>query len=199
MLPQSRNRQNSVVCFAALLFAALFTVHLIGCSREQQSPPKPRARRTGDAASARKSKIDPRNTVAVLQTAKGAIEIEFFVDLAPKTVDNFLKNVRLEYYNNGEFHRVEPGKIIQAKGRFAALDETIAIEKSSQKPVRGVVVMAKAEGASVSDAAQFFICLDTVELDSDYTMFGKVISGLDVMDKITPGDKILKATTRDKG
>ena len=195
-------RSNSIETITLLVFACLFALgalHIVGCSQEKQSPPKPTVRTTPTTTAVEeKPKVDLHNTIAVLETSKGTIEIEFFADDAPKTIENFLKNVRLEYYKNGEFHRVEPGRIIQAQARFA-IEETIPIEKGEQQPVKGVVAMAKAQGATVSDAAQFFICLDTVELDSDYTLFGKVVKGLDVIDKIEVGDKIISATTRDKG
>ena len=59
--------------------------------------------------------------------------------------------------------------------------------------------MAKAEGATVADATQFFICLDTLILDSDYTLFGQVTNGLDVIDNIAVGDQIMTVKVREKG
>ena len=99
MLPQSRNRRNTIPCLAVILFAALLSVHLAGCSREEKAPPKPRARPSGGEITQKTvPKIDIHNTIAVIETAKGAIELEFFADEAPKTVENFLKNARLGYY-----------------------------------------------------------------------------------------------------
>ena len=63
---------------------------------------------------------------------------------------------------------------------------------------RGVVAMAKEEGASVADASQFFICRDTTLVDSDYTIFGTVISGMEVVDSIVMDDAIVNITIRDK-
>jgi cyclophilin family peptidyl-prolyl cis-trans isomerase len=183
-----------------MLLAALLAVYVVSCSQEQKGPPKPKARPTAkeDGSQKKESKIDIQNAMAVIETDKGSIEVEFFATDAPKTVANFLKNARLEYYNHGKFHRVEPGKLIQAGARFA-IDKTIPIETSAHQPVKGVIAMAKAEGATVADAAQFFICLDTLELDSDYTLFGKVTKGLDVIDSIAPGDQIVTVTIREKG
>ena len=200
MLSQIRNRRSYIERFIVILFAALFTVYLVSCSQEQKGPPKPKARPTvsADTMQAVKSTVDIHNAVAVIETDKGAIEVEFFADVAPKTVENFLKNARLEYYNHGKFHRVEPGKLIQAGSRFP-IEATIAIEVSDHKPVRGILAMAKEEGATVADAAQFFICLDTLILDSDYTLFGQVTKGLDVIDNITEGDQIMTIKVREKG
>ena len=121
MLFQNRNRRSYIERFTVMLLAALFTVYLVSCSQEQQGPPKPKARPTvsADTMQAAKTQIDIHNAVAVIETAKGEIEVEFFADDAPKTVENFLKNARLEYYNRGEFHRVEPGQLIQAGGAFS--------------------------------------------------------------------------------
>ena len=200
MLLQNKNRRSYIERFTVMLLAALFAVYLVSCSQEQKGPPKPKARPTvsTDTMQAVKSKIDIHNAMAVIETDKGTIEVEFFADDAPKTVENFLKNARLEYYNHGKFHRVEAGKLIQAGARFP-IEDTIAIETSDHKPVRGILAMAKEEGAPVADAAQFFICLDTLILDSDYTLFGQVTKGLDVIDSIVVGDQIMTVKIREKG
>ena len=200
MLSQNRNRRSYIERFTVMFLAALFTVYLVSCSQEQKGPPKPKARPTASAETIQtvKSKLDIHNVIAVIETDKGTIEVEFFADVAPKTVENFLKNARLEYYNHATFHRVEPGKLIQTGSRFP-IEDTIAIEASDHKPVRGILAMAKEEGATVADATQFFICLDTLVLDSDYTLFGQVMKGLDVIDSIAVGDQIMSITVREKG
>ena len=200
MLLQNKNRRSYIERFTVMLLAALFTVYLVSCSQEQKGPPKPKARPavSADTMQTAKKEIDIHNAMAVIETAKGAIEVEFFADVAPKTVENFLKNARLEYYNKATFHRVEPGQLIQAGSRFPT-EDTIAIETSDREPVRGILAMAKAEGATVADATQFFICLDTLILDSDYTLFGQVTKGLDVIDSITVGDQIMTVKVREKG
>ena len=200
MLLQNKNRRSYIERFTVMLLAALFTVYLVSCSQEQKGPPKPKARPTvsADTMQTEKKEIDIHNAMAVIETDKGAIEVEFFADVAPKTVENFLKNARLEYYNHATFHRVESGQLIQAGSRFPT-EDTIAIETSDHQPVRGILAMAKAEGATVADATQFFICLDTIILDSDYTLFGRVTKGLDVIDSIAVGDQIMTVKVREKG
>ncbi len=200
MLLQNKNRRSYIERFTVMLLAALFTVYLVSCSQEQKGPPKPKARPTvsADTTQTVKKEIDIHNAMAVIETAKGEIEVEFFAEDAPNTVENFLKNARLEYYNRGEFHRVEPGELIQAKARFP-IEDTIAIETSDRQPVRGILAMAKEEGATVADATVFFICLDTLILDSDYTLFGQVTKGLEVIDSIAVGDLIMTVKVREKG
>ncbi|MEP7099492.1 MAG: peptidylprolyl isomerase [Burkholderiales bacterium] len=131
-----------------------------------------------------------------LATSAGDIVIELDAAKAPKTVDNFLKYVKAGQYNGTIFHRVIPGFMIQGGGMTADMKE-----KSTRAPiplesqnglsnVRGSVAMART-GVPDSAAAQFFINVnDNLRLDGSkagadgYAVFGKVISGMDVVDKI---------------
>jgi cyclophilin family peptidyl-prolyl cis-trans isomerase len=200
MLRLNSNRLCIITRSAVVLLVMLCIVAFTSCSQqEKRESPAPKARRTGTGQTQKtKSEIAIHNAIAVIETAKGEIEVEFFADAAPKTVENFIKNARLGYYNNELFHRVESGTLIQAGSRFVR-DTTIPIETSDHQPIRGVLAMAKEEGATVAHAAEFFICLDTLELDGEYTLFGKVTKGLEVMDKIEKDDKISKIVIREKG
>lgn len=140
--------------------------------------------------------IDPAMMVAVIETAKGSIEFEFIATEAPVTSKNFIKNAQVMYYKGEKFNRAEE-LLIQAGSRLAAGD-TLPIENGSQEMSRGVVAMAKEEGASVSYASEFFICRGDTILDSDYTIFGNVTSGMDVVDSIAVGDAIMNITIRNK-
>ena len=195
----SRNRQSTILCSTVIFLATLLCTAFMGCTQEDRTPPKPkppRARRTVTTPQKTQPQIDIHKAVAVMETEKGTIEIDFFAAEAPNTVKNFIQNARLGYYKNQPFYRVEPNTLIQAGSHM--VNETMPIETTSQKPVRGVIAMAKEEGATVSDAAEFFICLDTLELDGEYTLFGKVIRGLDVIDSIKEKDRITTVTIREK-
>lgn len=139
--------------------------------------------------------IDPAKAIAVIETAKGNIEFEFYATDAPNTSKHFIKNASMGYYRNEPFHYVEE-LIIQAGSAFS--NETLPIEKSDKPLERGVVLMAKNDGATVSDGDEFFICKDAVALDGDHTILGKVIKGLDVLDKIVKDDKIVNITIRER-
>ena len=139
--------------------------------------------------------IDPAKAIAVIETAKGNIEFEFYATDAPNTSKHFIKNASKGFYRNEPFHRVEE-LIVQAGSSFS--NETLPIEKSDKPLERGVVLMAKEEGATVSDGDEFFICKDAVLLDGDYTTLGKVINGLDVLDKIIQDDRIVNITIRER-
>ena len=199
MLRQQQSKQHRQFASAALLvLATLFATFVLSCAQEEQQAPAPRARRAGTGAetTAAKPQIDPAAVVAVIETAKGTIEFEFLATEAPETSKNFIKNAQVMYYKGEKFNRAEE-LLIQAGSKLAAGD-TLPIENGSQEMSRGVVAMAKEEGASVSYASEFFICRGDAILDSDYTIFGNVISGMDVVDSITVDDVITNITIRDK-
>ena len=200
MLRQQQNKQYESFASAALLIlATLFaTFFVLSCAQEDKPAPVPRARRagTGTTLTSAKPQIDPATVVAVIETAKGTIEFEFLAAEAPETSKNFIKNAQVMYYKGEKFNRAEE-LLIQAGSKLAAGD-TLPIENGSQEMSRGVVAMAKEEGASVSYASEFFICRGDAILDSDYTIFGNVISGMEVVDGIAVGDAITNITIRDK-
>ena len=139
--------------------------------------------------------IDPANAIAVIQTAKGTIEFEFYASDAPIASKNFIKNANSANYRNEHFHDVQE-LFIQAGSKLA--NETIPIEKSDHPLVKGVVILAKTPGETVSDGDEFFICKDAIGLDEDYTILGKVITGLEILDNIAKYDKIVDITIRER-
>ena len=138
--------------------------------------------------------IEPANAIAVIETAKGDIEFEFYATDAPQASKNFIKNASKGYYRNETF-RVEE-LFIQAGSDFA--DETLAFEKSDHPLEKGVVLMVTAPGASVADGDEFMICKTAIVPDDDYTTLGKVINGLDVLDSIEQDEKIVNITIRER-
>ena len=193
--------------FALLIFTALFVVLLSSCAQqdkkttesdtsETQTETETVVKQTEEPEKKEPiPQIDPAKAIAVIETAKGNIEFEFYAADAPNTSKHFIKNASMGYYRNEPFHYVEE-LFIQAGSTFA--NETLPIEKSDKPFEKGVVLMAKDEGADVSDGDEFFICKDTIAQDEDYTTLGKVIKGLDVLDKIVQGDKIVNITIRER-
>jgi peptidyl-prolyl cis-trans isomerase B (cyclophilin B) len=148
----------------------------------------------GGTASAQKTP----NPVVVVQTNVGDITIELFKDRAPATVDNFLGYAKANFYNGTIFHRVIKGFMIQGGGftpqmRLKKTGPPIKNEASSLvKNERGTVAAARSSGVN-SSTSQFFIntennvSLDHKSIRTDefgYAVFGKVIDGMDVVDKI---------------
>ena len=132
---------------------------------------------------------------AIIETKHGNIECNFFPDIAPGHVDNFLKLAREGFYDGTAFHRVIPGFMIQGgdpntkspdKSRhgMGGPGYTIKAEFSKKPHKRGILSMARS-AAPDSAGSQFFICVaDSPWLDGQYTVFGEVVSGLDVVDAI---------------
>ncbi|MFP6721324.1 MAG: peptidylprolyl isomerase [Candidatus Poribacteria bacterium] len=185
-----------------LAVSCLMLTSFLFCScqkEEEKPPPRPRVRSQssgqGQVAEKEEPKIDYNKTIAVLETEKGTIEIDLLYDIAPKTVENFAKKVKGRRYNQAKFYRVEPKLLIQA-GAPVFQTEELPIESSDRKHVRGTVAMAKEAGASVSSATDFYICLTELVLDEEYSVFGTVVKGMGVADKIVQGDKITLATLR---
>ncbi|RKU32997.1 hypothetical protein C6499_02175 [Candidatus Poribacteria bacterium] len=199
MLRQHQNKQHRQLASAALsVLMMLFATFVLSCAQEEQKAPAPRARRTGTGSTITQAKpqIDPATAVAVIETAKGTIEFEFLATEAPETSKNFIKNAQVMYYKGEKFNRAEE-LLIQAGSKLAAGD-TLPIENGAKEMSRGVVAMAKEEGTSVSYASEFFICRDSTILDSEYTIFGNVTSGMDVVDSIEQDDVITNITIRSK-
>jgi len=134
--------------------------------------------------------------VAVIKTSKGELVLEFWAETAPKTVENFKKLARQGFYDGTAFHRIVKGFMIQG-GDPLTKDPTkedsygtggpgyrIKAEFSGRKHVRGVISMAWSADPD-SAGSQFFICLDEApHLNGQYTAFGKLIKGEDVLLRI---------------
>ena len=136
------------------------------------------------------------NEVAVIKTTAGEMVIEFWTDVAPKTVENFKKLATKGFYNGTAFHRIVKSFMIQggdpltkdpkAEDRWGTGDPGYKIKAEfNEKPhVRGVLSMARSQHPD-SAGCQFFICLANAPfLDRQYTAFGKLIKGDDVLGKI---------------
>ena len=151
------------------------------------------------AAEEKKEETKPTNTsneVAVIKTTEGDMVVEFWTDAAPKTIENFKKLARQGFYNGTAFHRIVKGFMIQG-GDPLTKDPakessygtggpgyTIKAEFNDHSHERGVLSMAR-EPDPDSAGSQFFICLAPVHrLDHQYTTFGKLIKGDDVLEKI---------------
>ena len=133
--------------------------------------------------------------VAVIETAHGAIKLEFIEDKAPGHAKNFKELAGKNFYDGTAFHRVIPGFMIQGGDPNSRSTDksqhgtggpgyTIDAEFNDVRHERGVVSMARSQDPN-SAGSQFFICVkDSFFLDGQYTAFGRVIEGMDVADKI---------------
>jgi peptidyl-prolyl cis-trans isomerase B (cyclophilin B) len=122
------------------------------------------------------------------------IRIEFFPDDAPKTVENFVTLAKKGFYNGLSFHRVVPDFVVQ--GGCPKGDGTggpgyqIKAEFNKQKHLRGSVAMARSQHPD-SAGSQFYITYGaTPHLDNSYTVFGKVVDGMEDVARIKQGDRM---------
>ena len=141
-------------------------------------------------------------TRATIETKFGNIELKFFPDVAPNHVKNFIDLAQKGFYDGTTFHRVIPGFMIQggdpnskqpdkSKHGQGGPGYTIKAEFNDKPHKRGTLSMARAAHPD-SAGSQFFICVaDSSFLNKQYTVFGEVISGMEVADKIV-------SQTRDK-
>jgi peptidyl-prolyl cis-trans isomerase B (cyclophilin B) len=140
---------------------------------------------------ARKSDVDPAalaGITALIETSAGAMELEFLPSKAPGHVGNFVELAEKGFYDGTVFHRTIPGFMIQGgcpQGTgTGGPGYTIAAEFNDTPHVRGVLSMARAQDPD-SAGSQFFICHgDARFLDKQYTAFGRLKSGQEVLDKI---------------
>ncbi len=132
--------------------------------------------------------------VAVISTTEGKMVVKFWTDVAPKTVENFKKLAKEGFYDGTAFHRIMKGFMIQGGDPLSKTNDEmvgtggpgykIKAEFSSKPHVRGVLSMARSQHPD-SAGSQFFICLaDARFLDKQYTAFGEVIKGDEVLEKI---------------
>jgi peptidyl-prolyl cis-trans isomerase B (cyclophilin B) len=136
---------------------------------------------------------------ATIKTSKGDIEVMLFGKDAPKTVKNFIDKSKSKFYNNLTFHRVEDwvvqGGDPKGNGTGGGLMQT---ELNTQKFVPGSLGMARGADIRVSNDSQFFITkTDANWLDQQYINFGIVTSGMDVVNNMKIGDKIISITVKE--
>lgn len=135
---------------------------------------------------------------AIITTEKGVMKVEFYEKDAPNTVKNFCDLATKGFYNGLTFHRVIPDFVIQGgcpDGTGAGgpgYKINCELDGDNQYHDRGVLSMAHA--GRNTGGSQFFIChsrRNTAHLDRNHTCFGKVVEGLEVIDDIRQGDKMI--------
>jgi peptidylprolyl isomerase len=137
---------------------------------------------------------DPENTL-ILETTKGRIVIEMRPDLAPKHVEHIKKLVRENFYDGIVFHRVIDGFMAQTgcpkgTGTGGSSYPNLPAEFNAEPHVRGTCSMARSSMPNSANS-QFFICFDDARfLDKQYTVWGKVIEGMENVDKIKRGEPV---------
>ena len=146
---------------------------------------------------------ETKSYAATIDTSRGRIVLELFAKDAPKTVNNFVFLARDKFYDGTTFHRVIADFMVQGgdptgTGRggpgYRFEDET---KNNPNRHAKGVISMANA--GPNTNGSQFFIThVETPWLDGKHTVFGRVLSGQDVVDSIQQGDQISGVTVEEK-
>jgi peptidyl-prolyl cis-trans isomerase B (cyclophilin B) len=175
--------------FAALVLIAPGRIEPAGA--QQPAPPASKDAPTKDTAKGGKK---VKQTAVITMEKGGEITIEFFPEDAPKTVENFVTLAKKGFYDGVTFHRVEPNFVVQGgdpKGNgTGGPGYTIKDEFNKQKHVRGAVAMARTQAPNSAGSQFYFTLAPSHFLDGQYTVFGRVTSGMEVVDKIKVGDKM---------
>jgi peptidyl-prolyl cis-trans isomerase B (cyclophilin B) len=133
--------------------------------------------------------------IAVMQTNLGTITLKFFPELAPKHVESFKKLARSGYFDGTKFHRVIPGFMIQGGDPNSKSDDrsrhgtggpgyTVPAEFNSTPHDRGILSAARTSDPNSAGSQFFLMVARAPHLDNQYTVYGQVIEGMDVIDKI---------------
>ena len=198
-------KTSFLFCTLGVLAAAV----MAGCAQQTNTPPPP-APATNAAVAAAAPTTPDTNEVGVITTSLGVLVVEFYPDVAPHHVANFKKLAQSGFYDGTAFHRVIPGFMIQGGDPNTKDDTkkdtwgqggpgyTIDAEFNAKHHARGILSMARTSDPN-SAGSQFFIChADAGSLDGQYTVFGNLIKGFDVLDKIatTPTETPDRPITR---
>ena len=147
------------------------------------------------AVSANEEAVDAIAVDVVIKTKFGNIELELFPDVAPGHVENFLKLTNSGFYDGTIFHRVIPGFMIQggdpnSKGTDRSIHGTggpgysIDAEFNDKPHVRGALSMARSSNPDSAGSQFFIVVKESSFLNHQYTVFGEVVSGMEVADEI---------------
>lgn len=194
----SENKKGGYFVILPMVALLVALISWIGFSGTALSQPRP--------SSGNKAKMT-NDPVVVMETTKGTIKIQVYKGEAPKTADNFLDLVQKGFYNGLTFHRYEPGFVIQGgdpkgDGTGGYIDPQTKSERRIPLEVKpglkhdsaGVVAMARANDPN-SASCQFYITLAPASfLDNNYAVFGKVIDGLQAVQQLRKGDKMVKVS-----
>lgn len=179
--------RGGLVCLLPMQLFRLLAACLLGLTAAQAA---------NTPAITMKESADPKAAPrAIIHTNYGDMTVEFWPEVAPRTVDNFLKLSREKFYNGTAFHRIIKGFMIQggcpnskigAKGQpgTGSPGYMIKAEFNNRAHVKGVLSMARSSDPD-SAGSQFFVCHgDASFLNNKYTAFGKLVAGEDVLNKI---------------
>ena len=193
----------------SVLVLVVAAAAVVGASAQTAKPPA----RPATAAPANAPKSPGAGPVFVVETIKGTFEIETYPNEAPKTVDHVLALVKRNFYNGQRVLRIVPAQLVQfgdpqtrdmtkqawwGRGFDAGSGRSIGVaEFNKKRPHKvGSVSMAHPGDARQADSQMFISLSAQPKWDGQYTVFGQVISGMDVVRKLAVTDRIVRVTLR---
>jgi cyclophilin family peptidyl-prolyl cis-trans isomerase len=181
----------------ALTLLSLLTFS--SCFSSEKSSEK-EVKSTADQAMAVDSHGLSQSSITI-RTVHGNIVFKLYPNHAPNTVTRIVELVKSGFYNGLTFHRVVPNFVIQGGDPqgdgTGGTGQKLKAEFNDLQHIRGTVAMARSRDVDSADS-QFYIALSTLaHLDKNYTIFGQVVEGLELLDKVQIGDKIISMTFSD--
>lgn len=194
--------------FRGFFISIIIIILAVGCGKQEEEeviepieeeieegPPPPELSDTAKG-------LETGTKVAVIETEKGVIEIELYDD-TPITTENFIEIVEDGFYNGLTFHRKVKDQLIQTGATNpdgTGSSHYIEAEDSSHKHIAGAIAMAKLPGDERQSGCQFYICLKSLpSLDGQYTVFGGLVTGLDIAKSIIVGDVVERVSIVEVG
>ncbi len=210
-------RHAAAALFVLLLAAPGHAQTAKAPASKPAAPGKPATTSAPATAADQPARTTPgAGAVIVLETVKGRIEIETYPNEAPKTVEHVIALVKRNFYNGLRIHRVDKGFVVQfgdpqtrdmtkrdmwGRGFFAGSGHPIGVAEFSKKRthVAGAVAMAHPGKATDADSQMYITLAPMHALDGKFTVFGRVISGMDIVQKLAVEDMIRRGSVRDAG
>ncbi len=176
-------RYSWLMMLASIMVGVVGSTSTVGISMAAEKAPAPSAE-------------IPKGSKATIKTKFGDMEIKFYPDVAPKHVENFLALAKSGFYNGTIFHRVIPGFMIQGGDPntkdpnkpdtygMGGPSHRVKAEFNSIPHRRGILSMARTNDPNSAGSQFFIVVKDSNFLDGQYTVFGEVVKGMEVADKI---------------
>jgi len=205
-------RTSRAIALVVLLALTMLVVGLSGCGASSRTPDQMHANVTESPGETTESAaVTPEeesmhvsdvkvtgNEIAVITTTKGVIKLKFYPEVAPNHVASFIELAQQGFYDGTAFHRVEPGFVVQGGDPYSKTGAgpvgtggpgyQLAAEFNDEPHLEGTLAMARSQNPN-SAGSQFYICLAPAPfLDGQYTVFGQVIEGMDIVKQIAVGD-----------
>lgn len=205
-------RTSRAIALVVLLALTILVVGISGCGSSPRTPDQMHANVTESSGESTKpAAASPEeesmhvsdvkvtgNEIAVITTKKGVIKLKFYPEVAPNHVASFIELAEQGFYDGTKFHRVEPGFVVQGGDPYSKTGAgpvgtggpgyQLAAEFNDKPHLEGTLAMARSQNPN-SAGSQFYICLAPAPfLDGQYTVFGQVIEGMDIVKQIAVGD-----------